>query len=227
MGGDIAATSCACDRAARNSGIDCVIHNQSADRIAKPLRGIIDLLLPNNLTGRSFKHDDLSIECGQNNLIAIERDAILLTTRLIALISPALRQFREGMLIFPDQIARLGIERIDDGIIGREEHHAIMHKRSAFLLANVRHGIGPSQLKILHIGLVDLVQRAIALIVQRTAPAQPFLGCRLKQHFSGHGLVRAGRRLRKHSRARHGQSGRCEKSSFQACFHDFSPSLCF
>ena len=92
------------------------------------------------------------------------------------------------MPVLPDQLARLGVQRLHDigGIV--DEHHPVVHHRSG-LIGAVRHRPHPLQLQILHVRRVDLVQSAVIVGVIIVTQHQPVAGIGILHHRVGEGRV--------------------------------------
>src|SRR5690606_10688447 len=86
--------------------------------------------------------------------------------------------------VFPDEIARRSIEGVHDAAGVGDVHHAIINQRSRLRDSRLQ-SPGPGELKLPHVTAIDLVERAVAPSVERSAPAQPIPGGRSGQELIG------------------------------------------
>ena len=92
------------------------------------------------------------------------------------------------MLVFPDNIAISGIQRQDRRWRRDHVHHAVMHQRDALHRAAGK-APGPREAELVHVLLIDLVERAVALRIVSAAEHQPVIRTGVGQHLLGHGLI--------------------------------------
>src|SRR5690606_10163469 len=186
---DVAAASRSGNGAAGDCRDNLVVHNDRADRVAVALVVVERLDLTDDLAVLGIKNDDAGVDGRQDNCVLVERDRVLLTARLIDLIAPFGRDLCKRRAVFPDQVAGLCIKRLDDVVVRLQEQDAVMHQRRGFLDADIGHRPCPGKLQVLDRLAVDLVERAVALIVNRAAPGQPFGLRRVQHHFVGYRLI--------------------------------------
>ena len=91
-----------------------------------------------------------------------------------------------GPPVFPDEIAGRRVDGLRDVVRVREEHHAVMHERCAFLHALAERP-RPDEAELRDVARVDLRERAVAPMIQRAAPRQPVGGVGILQHGIGDG----------------------------------------
>src|SRR6185437_368164 len=83
------------------------------------LLGIGDLLLPFHRAGFAVERDELGVERRHIDLVVIDGDAAVVGAAAIG------RDRTHLVLVFPDFLAGLGVERVDVVEGGRDIHHAI------------------------------------------------------------------------------------------------------
>ncbi len=164
---------------------------RARDRVGRRALDRVDL--PGLLAGIAVDGDQVAVECRDIDLVAPERDTAIghVATGIGA---PAARRLRvEG----PEQLARRGIQRVDDAPRHGDVHDAVMHQRRRFHRA-IRVDVEiPGETEIADIAVVDAGERTEALFVVASAGGQPVtgLGVRIDDAFAGyHARIASGRR---------------------------------
>ena len=113
----------------------------------------------------------MRIRCGQDDLVLVDRDAALRSRVGIGAVG-----------VLPDQIAGLGIQRLQDvpGVV--QVHDAVVNDGRGLIGAGVVHRPAPHQLQTLRVIDVDLIQRAEVMGGLVAANHQPVAGRRILQH---------------------------------------------
>jgi hypothetical protein len=196
MGGDEAA-------GARDAGAvadDLAVgHDQPAGMLGLGLE-LEGLGLPAQLAGARVDRHDIAVGRGEiDHVLEDRRD---LGARQVG--GPDLGRQVLGIiaLVFPDFIARGGVDGEQAGARLDHVHHAVMDERRRFLRAR-RQAAGERHLQLRDIALVDLIERAVALLVIGPADLQPVPRRRIDQHLLRHRLVVGGTRAG--ARQTHGQ----------------------
>ncbi len=114
--------------------------------------------LPQLLAGLGVERDDLVVEQLPDHFALEQRDAAI--DDAAAHRTQCLRRIFVGHA--PDRLAGHGIQR-DGGVVRGRVDHAVMHDRKRFGAALVVHRVGPLRDQPAHVGLVDLIERAVAL----------------------------------------------------------------
>ena len=137
--------------------------------------------------------------------------------------------FRQRALVFPDQVTSGAVERLHLVGIVEDVDDAVVHDRG-HLGRPVGHRPGPGHLQVLHIVLVDLVERTVAVAAVGPPPHQPVTVGRIEQHLVGDGREiprRVGelRLLREHGGAReqHKRQAKGDRLPRAICQHCFLP----
>ncbi len=135
---------------------------------------------------------------------------------------------RQVALVLPDEIAAGGIERLHLVGVVEDEEDAVVHDRRRLGRA-IGQRPGPDQLEILDVGLVDLLERAVAPCVVGSPPHQPVAGGRIAQHVVGDRRNIAGRLpplLGQARRHRQGEKRQSQRGCLQKTLkHRRSPPL--
>ena len=94
-------------------------------------------------------------------------------------------------LVLPDLVAGGGVDGEQVGARLDHVHHAVVHQRGRFLRAR-RQAARECDLQLGDVALVDLIERAVALLVIGAAELQPVGRRRIDQHLLRHRLVIGG-----------------------------------
>ncbi len=161
---------------------DLPIDRGRGHRLAVALLGIGDVGLPDHLAGLGIEGDQLGIEGGEIDHVAIDGDA--------AVVGPAAidGDRSERMLVVPEFGAGAGIERIDVIEGGGDVHHAIDHDRRG-LLRLLDLGLeDPGHVQVPHVHRVDLAVGEVALLGVIPVRHQPVIGILAGpvEHFLAH-----------------------------------------
>ena len=140
--------------------------------------------LPDLLAGAHVDGDDRRVVRREEHLVAVEREAARGPGALE-------RVGRVAVAVLPDEVARGGVDGLDDVAGVGQEHHPVVHERRRLVLT-LAHREHPGQLELAHVLARDLVERAVALVVARAAPGQPVVRGRLPQQLVGDRRQRAG-----------------------------------
>ena len=154
---------------AGTAGDDHPVRHDRAARVAdKKIAAAIGL--PDQLAGAGIQRDDDVVPAHEVDVVAVERDAAL----ALSVVGGERLLRRQLVPVLPDQIARRSVDRLDHVAGIPEIHHAVVDERRRLVDAGL-HRAGPDQLQILHVGLVDLVERAVAPRLIVAAMNQPVL----------------------------------------------------
>ena len=160
---------------------DDVGGHQWAAGVAPALLVVLGLVVPDHLAGLGVQRDDMRIGGRDDQLVVDHRHVAL--GGVVAVLA---RNFdRDVALVFPQQLAVGGIERLHLVEPVVEEKHAVVDQRRRFRGAR-RHRPAPGYRQVLDVVGVDLFQRAIAPGIVGTAPHQPVVVRRIKQHLRRH-----------------------------------------
>src|SRR5204863_276217 len=89
--------------------------------------------------------------------------------------------FGHGAAVFPDELAGHGVERLCDVVRVREVENPVVDERRALLVAG-RERARPDEAELLDVARRDLLERAVAPVVQRAPPHEPVVGIRVREH---------------------------------------------
>ncbi len=129
---------------------------------------VLDRSLPGHLAGLGVESDERGVESGEENLVAIERNAA-------AGIMQCAEPLRDLALEPPEKIAGRRVES-DDLIVRRgDEHHAIIDDRRGLVTGVHARGEAPHGHERFDVADIDLVERAIAPALIATADHEPVL----------------------------------------------------
>ena len=115
----------------------------------------------------------------QENLVAHDADA----ANRAAAAAWGLIRTRAGL---PNQIARLGIQGLDNVTWTHEIKDAVVHDRRRLVGARIVHRPLPDELEMLNVVAVDLIQRAVTPALVVAAEHQPVTRRRVLEHFESH-----------------------------------------
>ena len=131
------------------------------------------LRVPENLAVARAQRHHVRVARRQEDLVVGDRDA---ADAAVA------RRLVRARARFPDQTARLPVERLHDVARGREIDDAVVHDRGRLIRARVVHRPHPLQLQVLHVGGRDLIQRAVAVALIIAPENQPVARRRILEH---------------------------------------------
>src|SRR6266853_1646872 len=114
-------------------------------------------------------------------LVSVDRDVSL---DPVAFASPSGR-LCPPRTIFPKQISRRSVQRLNDAVRVRQVHNPVVDKWRSLLSACVIHRPRPSELKSLYIPCVDLIKRAVTPRVVGTPPVEPISSSGIAKHGLG------------------------------------------
>ena len=175
------------DEAAAGLGIAATGHaldhlavdDEGAAGVAPALVPVGSGVVPHHLSGLGIERDDMGVRGGGDEIALIDRH-VAAGKVLRAGDQPG----REITLVFPDQVAGRRIERLDLVAEIEDVEHAVMDDRRRLGGAACERP-APCDLEVFHVGLVDLLQRAVAVAVIGAPPHQP-VRCRwVAQHRIG------------------------------------------
>ncbi len=135
------------------------LHDGRRHRLAVAELGIGDIHLPDLVAGPGIERHQLGVERREIDLVLIEFDAPIVRAAAIG------GDRSERMLVVPELLAGLGVERVHMAERGGDIHHTIDHDRRRFEgLAHV--GLeDPGRMQLLHVAGVDLLGWIEALLV--------------------------------------------------------------
>src|ERR1700693_727484 len=107
--------------------------------------------------------------------------------RYVSLDAVALAAGNSGRLcplgtIFPKQVSRRGVQRLNDAVRVRQGHNPVVDEWRCFLSARVIHRPRPRELKSLDVPRVDLIKRAVPPRVVGAPPVDPIARSGVAQH---------------------------------------------
>ena len=166
-----------------------------------------DLRLPGQLAGRRIEGEDVIVRAGVDDVAAVDRHvAVGLQQVRKDVLCDVLRHFAP---VLPDQVARDGVDGLNDVTRVRHVEHPAVGQRRPLLAARPE-GACPDHPQVADVLPVDLIERAVAPAVERPAPHQPVARRRVLQHRVGDRHKAVVRRLRARPR-RSGQGDRCHR----------------
>ena len=172
----------------------------SNQQTAGGLAAIIDLGFPAHLSGFGVERHQVTV--GRSEI-----DHVLVDTKALVTRCRRRNALRIVALIFPNQIAVRGIDRLDAGAGHVKVHDAAINDRCRFLRA-VRQPARPGHPQLADVVFIDLVERTEALLIEGAADHQPVGRIRIDQRFLGDRLEI--RHLRGNLRYKNGESRRSD-----------------
>ena len=136
--------------------------------------------VPEDVARARAERDHVRVARRQKDLVLRDRDA--------ANAAVARRLIRADAR-FPDEVAGLCVERLDDVARAREIHHAVMDDGRRLIRARVVHRPDPCELQLVDVVAGDLIERAVAPPVIVAAEDEPVARRRILQHLRRHGDV--------------------------------------
>ena len=183
-------------------------------------------VVPDDLAGLGVEREQVCVGGGDDQVALIDRHVAV---GEIAAVGQHLG--RQRALVFPDQVAGGAVERLHLVGIVEDVDDAVVRDRG-HLGGTIGHRPGPGHLQVLHIVLVDLLERAVAVAVIGAPPHQPIAVRRIEQHLVGDGRQVPGRigdlrLLRQHSGAREQQKGQSQAGGLPEAIsaHCFPPAM--
>ena len=158
--------------AARDARDHHALHDDGAARVAVAELVVGHLLLPHHLAGAGVERDELRLARAGVDLVVVDGDVAPRQPRLpvggeigVGRHRPARAQVR------PELVAGDRVERHHAAAAG-DVHDAVVDQRRHLVGAGQRLP-RPDELQIRHVLAVDLVERAVALAIDRAAPVDP------------------------------------------------------
>ena len=122
-------------------------------RLGIALLGIGDLLGPLHRAGLGVQRDELRVERGEIDVVAVDRDAAIVGAAAIG------RDRTHLVLVFPHLLAGLRVQRVDV-VEGRGDvHHAVDHDRRGLERVDDVGLENPRRPQVVHVGRGDLPRR--------------------------------------------------------------------
>ena len=100
-------------------------------------------------------------------------------------VAPAPGVLRQPRAVHPDHVAGRRVDRLHHVPRIGEEHHAVMHQWRRLVVARPDRD-RPCELQIGDVVARHLIERAVAVAVARSPPAQPVPRRRVREHCVGH-----------------------------------------
>ncbi len=175
MGGD--ETELALALRAGAVGQDFAVRNEDS---ARGDFAVVGLGFPADLAGGGVERDQKAVRRGEIDHVLV--DAEVLVTR-----RPWIDVLRIVPHVFPDQIAVGRVDSLHGAARRVHVHHAAIDHGRGLLRAG-RQAPRPCHPQLTDILLVDLVERAEAMLVEGPADHQPVRWIRIRQHVVGDGL---------------------------------------
>ncbi len=160
--------------------------------VGRVLRVVEDLGLPDEPARRRVEGEDVVVRAGVDDDVVVDGDVPVDADEAGDHVLGGVVGHRPAVL--PDEIARRGVERLDDVVGVRRVQHAVVDQRRALLAPLAPERARPDQPQIGDVVAIDLLERAVAPAVERAAPHQPVAGGRILEHRVGN-RHEAGRRL--------------------------------
>ena len=129
--------------------------------------------VPRHLSGARVERHQVRVAQREIQLVVVERHA---THRDV-----------HAEALFPDQIARPSVDRLDDTAGVVQEDGAVLGERRRLVRAALVHRPDPLQLEVLSVVARDLRERAVARRVLIAPQHRPVTWRRIAQHLVGHG----------------------------------------
>ena len=200
VGGDHAGVGSAARRA--TAARDC--HSVADDRSRALERGVHlvveDHRLPDHLAGQSVEREDVVVDAGVDDQVAVDRDVPVVLGQEAANVLRCVVWNLAAVL--PDQVAGCGVECLDHIVWVRHVEDAAVGEGRPGLAAVVERP-RPDHAEPADVLRRDLVERAVAPAVRRASPGQPIIRRRVLEHLVGdrdEGVVGTGRLKARDSR---------------------------
>ncbi len=145
------------------------------------LRVVKNRGLPGHLAGFGIEREQVEVDAGIDDQVAVDRDVSVVAAEQAA--HPA-GPFGGLALVFPDQVARCRVQRLDHVVGVRHVHHAVVDQRRRRLAAPAQRP-RPHLFKLGDVLCRDLIEGAVTPGVVGSAPGQPILGRRVGKHGVG------------------------------------------
>ncbi len=134
--------------------------------------------VPDGLARARVEGDQVRVQRGRKNFVLIDGQ--------VAHGAGPNAQARGPQAIFPDEVSRAAIERLQDVVRIGEVDDAVVDQRRRLIRSDaVVHGPGPGQLELLHVVPRDLRKRAVIPRLIAAADHYPIGGIGMQQHLVG------------------------------------------
>ena len=150
-----------------------------------------------------------------------EIDHVLEDAEILVPRRPRVDVLRIVAHVFPDQVAVGGVDRLHGAARHIHVHDAAIDDRRRFLRAGGQ-AARPGHAQLPDIVLVDLIERAVAMLVEGPADHQPVGGIGIGQHLLGDRLEIGGLR----GGVRCGDAQQCGRKADRDPGHEYLPVSC-
>ena len=195
--------------APRDPGDDPSLHDDRAAGVPIAEVAVGDPMLPDELARPRVEGNQLRAARAGEDLVVVNGNAAPRHARPAVDRKALVRDARHSARMLPQEVPGGRMQRLHAAAAGHV-HHAVAHERGHLVRARLRRP-GPDELEAADIVPVDLVERAVALTVQRPAPVDPVAVVRGKELLGRDRLEVGDLRLRDRSQ-RTGQQRRDDQA---------------
>jgi hypothetical protein len=160
---------------------DLAVGNDRAGAIFRARAVIEDVRFPNELAGASVQRIRIAVRAVVENQVVIDREVAIRFCRGEVLTDV----FGHLAPVLPDEIAGRGVQSLSDVVGIREIQDPVLNERRAFLIGAVAERPRPRELQLRDVAPADLVERAVAPVVQRAPPHRPVGRVGVREHCVG------------------------------------------
>ena len=189
-GGDVAADA---ELAARGADHDLALRDQRRQGEVVTVLVVVDGRVPHHLAGLGIERDHVGIDGADVHAVLPERHAPVGGMEL----EQVLRQI---LLVAPEQVARLGVEREDLLLRGRHEHDAVVDDRWRLVALGHAGRERPDRHELLDVRRGDPVEGTVPPAAIVAPVHQPIVRLRVEEPLLGHRAVLAHALLRREHR---------------------------
>ena len=160
-----------------SSGDGLAVGDDRASPLDRRVLAVVeDLGFPDHLPGCRIEREQVVVDAGVDNEVAVDRDVAVVAAEQPA--DGLGRQFGDRALVFPDQIARRRVERLNHVVGIGHVHHAVVHQRRRGLTAAAQ-GTRPDLNEVGDVLRCDGIERAVAPGIGGATPGEPILRRRI------------------------------------------------
>ena len=159
------------------------VRNDRARAVLRAVLVVEDVRFPGELAGLRIDRVRIAVGAVVEDQVVVDRE-IAVRARRRKVLADVLGH---AAPVLPDEIAGDGVERLRDVVRVREVQDAVVHECRAFLVAG-RERPRPDELELLDVARRDVLQRAVAPVVQRAPPHQPIGRIGIREHRVSNGL---------------------------------------
>src|SRR6185503_16124006 len=162
---------------------DLAVHDDRTGAVLGPGPVVEDFRLPDELAGTRVQRVGKAVRAVVEDQVVVDREIAVRLGRWEVL-ADVLGNFAA---MLPDEVAGHRVQSLCDVVRVRKEKDAVVHERRSFLIAAVAERPRPYELQLRDVANIDLVERAVAPVVQRAPPHRPIGGGGVREHRIGDG----------------------------------------